>query len=176
MSQHLLAAPVNLPVSRAARTERPEQRSVLQTVLSRAPRLRVRVGMIVPLTASVEIARVVLVVKLRYEVCLHPQDVAPVYAVEVVVLLHLKRAAGPESLDRSLSEEESDHVLGLGLHRPVLLSRPLDVVIDRVGKQLLGSLSEEGNTTNQKLIQDHSHAPPVHWLPVALSQYHLMGE
>merc|ERR1719150_3023842 len=69
MSQHLLVtAGVNLPVARAARTEGPEQRGVLQTVLSRTPGLGVGVGMVVPLTPSVKVARVVLVVQLRYKV------------------------------------------------------------------------------------------------------------
>ena len=59
------------------------------------------------------------------------------------------------------------------LHRPVLLLGPLDLVMHRVGKQLLRRLAKEGDTANEELVEDDAHAPPVHRLAVSLSQDHL---
>lgn len=40
-------------------------------------------------------------------------------------------------------------------------------------EELLRSVAEERDATHQELIQDHAHGPPVHRLPVALTQDHL---
>lgn len=42
-----------------------------------------------------------------------------------------------------------------------------------LSKQLLWSVSKERHTTHQELIQDDAHRPPVHWLPVTLTENHL---
>jgi len=47
---------------------------------------------------------------------------------------------------------------------------------DDLTKQLLGCVSEERSTAHQELVQDDSHGPPVHRLPVALAQDHLWGD
>lgn len=45
-----------------------------------------------------------------------------------------------------------------------------------LSKQFFGGVSEERRTAHQKLIQDDSHGPPVHWFPITLSEYHLRGD
>ena len=81
----------------------------------------------------------------------------------------------PKSIQRILLQQEGDQLLGLGLHRPVVIVRPLDVVVDRVGKQLLRRLAKEGDAADEKLVEDDAHAPPVHRLAVALPEYDLRG-
>ena len=44
---------------------------------------------------------------------------------------------------------------------------------DHLPKELLRSVSKERDATHQELIQDYTHGPPVHWLPIALTQDHL---
>ena len=44
---------------------------------------------------------------------------------------------------------------------------------DHLPKELLRSISKERDATHQELIQDYAHGPPVHWLPIALTQDHL---
>lgn len=41
---------------------------------------------------------------------------------------------------------------------------------DDLSKQFLGCIPKEGSTAHQKLIQDDSHGPPVHWFTIALPQ------
>ena len=89
------------------------------------------------------------------------------------MLLDLDCAPHPKSIQRILLQEEADDLLGLGLDRPVLVVRPLDVVVDGVAEQLLGRLAKEGDTADEKLVEDDSHAPPVNRLAVALPQDHL---
>lgn len=44
---------------------------------------------------------------------------------------------------------------------------------DHLAKEFLGGISEERHTAHQEFIEDNTHGPPVHWLPVALTQDHL---
>lgn len=44
---------------------------------------------------------------------------------------------------------------------------------DHLPKELFRSISKERDATHQELIQDYAHGPPVHWLPIALTQDHL---
>lgn len=47
---------------------------------------------------------------------------------------------------------------------------------DDLTEQLLWRVSEEGGAAHQELVQDDAHRPPVHRLPVALTQDHLRGD
>lgn len=47
---------------------------------------------------------------------------------------------------------------------------------DDLTEQLLRCVSEERSTAHQELVQDDPHGPPVHRLPVALTQNHLRGD
>lgn len=47
---------------------------------------------------------------------------------------------------------------------------------DDLTEQFLRCVSKEGGTAHQELIQDDAHRPPVHRLPVALTQDHLRGD
>lgn len=44
---------------------------------------------------------------------------------------------------------------------------------DHLPKELLRSVSKERDAAHQELVQDYAHGPPVHWLPIALTQDHL---
>ena len=130
-------------------------------------------SVIISLTPCVKVARVILVIKLGDKVCLHPQQVTPVNAGKVVMLLDLKSTPSAQPVHGALLQQQGDDILGLGLHRPVLLLRPLNSIMHRVGKQLLWSLTKEGDAANEELVEDDAHAPPVNWLAVSLSQNHL---
>lgn len=41
---------------------------------------------------------------------------------------------------------------------------------DDLSKQFLRCIPKKGSTSHEKLIQDNSHGPPVHWLSIALPQ------
>lgn len=55
------------------------------------------------------------------------------------------------------------------------VSAPLRTT-DDLTKQLLWCVSEERSAAHQELVQDDAHRPPVHRLPVALTQDHLRGD
>ena len=76
-------------------------------------------------------------------------------------------------IKRILLQQQSNDLLCLRLDLPVLRVRPLDVVVDRVAKQLFRRLAKERDTADEELVEYDAHTPPVHWLAVALSQYHL---
>lgn len=44
---------------------------------------------------------------------------------------------------------------------------------DDLSKQLLWCVSKKRHTAHKELVEDDAHGPPVHWLPIALSQDHL---
>lgn len=50
-----------------------------------------------------------------------------------------------------------------------------NLTTDNLSKKLFRCVSKEWNTADQKFIKDDSHCPPVHWLPIALSEDHLGG-
>lgn len=53
----------------------------------------------------------------------------------------------------------------------------LDVLTsDDLSKELLWSISKERDTAHQEFIQDDAHSPPVHRLPVTLTENHLWGD
>ena len=91
------------------------------------------------------------------------------------MFLDFESSGSAEPLERVLMQQRRDDVLGLRRHRPIVLLRPLDVVVDGVSKQFFGGLAEEGDAADEELVEDDAHAPPVHRLAVALPQDHLRG-
>lgn len=53
--------------------------------------------------------------------------------------------------------------------------RPL-LTADDLTKQFLWRVSEERGTAHQELVQNDAHRPPVHRLPIPLTQDHLRGD
>ena len=49
----------------------------------------------------------------------------------------------------------------------------LTLTTDDLSEQLLRRVSKKRHTPHEELVEDDSHRPPVHWLPIALSQDHL---
>lgn len=47
-----------------------------------------------------------------------------------------------------------------------------DLTTDHLSKQLFRCVPKERNAANQELVQDNSHGPPIHRLPIALAQDH----
>lgn len=47
---------------------------------------------------------------------------------------------------------------------------------DDLTEQLLRGVSEKRHAAHQELVEDDAHRPPVHRLPVALTQNHLRGD
>lgn len=47
---------------------------------------------------------------------------------------------------------------------------------DDLSKQLLGSVSKERHAAHQELIKDNTHGPPIHRLPVALTENDLRSD
>lgn len=47
---------------------------------------------------------------------------------------------------------------------------------DHLTEQLLRCVPKEGSAAHQELVQDDPHGPPVHRLPVALTQDHLWSD
>jgi len=92
------------------------------------------------------------------------------HATEEVMLFDFEGSCRTQPFKRVLGQQRRDDVLRLGRHGPVILLRPLDIVVDRVGEELFRGVSEEGDASNQKLVQDDAHAPPVDRLAVALPQ------
>lgn len=46
---------------------------------------------------------------------------------------------------------------------------------DDLPKELLGGISEEGDTAHQELVEDDAHGPPVDRLPIALYEDDFWG-
>lgn len=46
---------------------------------------------------------------------------------------------------------------------------------DNLSKKFLRSVSKERDTAHQEFIEDDSHCPPIHRLPIALPEDHLWG-
>lgn len=55
------------------------------------------------------------------------------------------------------------------------LHASVPLTADNLSEQFLRRVAEERSTANQKLVQDDSHSPPVHWFPITLPEYHLWG-
>lgn len=69
-------------------------------------------------------------------------------------------------------------LLNLNIFKHLLCSRTgaeQKHTTDHLSKQLLRCVTKERNAANQKLVQDDSHGPPVHRLPVALPEDHFWG-
>ena len=116
---------------------------------------------------------VLIVIQLWDEVCLHPQEGVPVDPIsnptrEVVMLFQLVSSGRAQPVQGVLSQECCDDVLCLWLDWEVVLLRPLYVVIDCVSKQLLRGLTPKRRATDQQLVEDHTHAPPVYGLAITL--------
>ena len=115
--------------------------------------------------------------RIKYTVGLHLQQVAPVDAGKVVMLLDLEGAPGTQPVQGALLQQQGYHVLGLGLHWPVVLLRPLDSVMDRVCERVLRRLAciiltNQSQLTNQRTVM-WSRDMSVHRLAVPLSEDHL---
>ena len=59
------------------------------------------------------------------------------------------------------------------LDTPIILFGPLNVIFDSVCKEFFGRLTKVGNTANKELVENDTHAPPIHGFSIALSEYHL---
>ena len=135
--------------------------------------------MAVPVSPCVEVAGVVLIFKFGDEVGLHPQQAGPVdgdsctFVAKIFVLLHLASTSRAKSVQGVLLQKSCNNSLGFSLDRPVLLLGPLNVIVDCVSKELLGGFPKERNTTDEKLVENDSHAPPIHRLAIPLSENHL---
>lgn len=53
--------------------------------------------------------------------------------------------------------------------------REVTLTADDLSEQLLWCVSKKRHTAHEELVEDDAHCPPVHRLPVALSQDHLWG-
>ena len=87
-----------------------------------------------------------------------------------VMLLDFEGSRRAQPLQRVLMQQGRDDVLRLRRHRPVVLFRPLDVVVDGVREQLFRGFSEERNAADQELVENDAHAPPVHRFAVPLTE------
>ena len=59
------------------------------------------------------------------------------------------------------------------LDTPIILFGPLNVIFDSVCKEFFGRLAKVGNTANKELVENDTHAPPIHGFSIALSEYYL---
>ena len=64
-------------------------------------------------------------------------------------------------------------IFGFLLDIPIILFGPLNVIIDCVCKEFFGRLAKEGNTADEELVENDTHAPPIYGFSIALSEYHL---
>lgn len=76
--------------------------------------------------------------------------------------------------DPQLNESPMCSLCGLPLMTKrtpfVLLAPHCFLTCDDLSKQLLGSVSKERHAAHQELIKDDTHGPPIHRLPVALTE------
>ncbi len=128
---------------------------------------------VVSVRAGVKVAGVVFAVQLGHKLRLLPEQRVPVNLIKEGMRLHLRRSAGAQSVKGRVLQQARDDVLRLVRQRPVLLVRPLDAVVDHVGKELLGRLAKEGHAANEKLVENDAQRPPVDRLRIALLQNHL---
>ena len=92
------------------------------------------------------------------------------------MLLDLEGAPGTQPVQGALLQQQGYHVLGLGLHWPVVLLRPLDSVMDRVCERVLRRLAciiltNQSQLTNQRTVM-WSRDMSVQRLAVPLSEDH----
>ena len=66
-----------------------------------------------------------------------------------------------------------NYSFGILLNTPIILVGPLNVIFDSVCKEFFGRLAKVGNTANKELVENDTHAPPIHGFSIALSEYHL---
>ena len=58
-------------------------------------------------------------------------------------------------------------IFGFLLDIPIILFGPLNVIIDCVCKEFFGGLAKEGNTADEELVENDTHAPPIHGFSIA---------
>lgn len=60
-----------------------------------------------------------------------------------------------------LLEKSCDKILRLNRDGPIVFTRPLNVVIDNVRKELFRRLAEKWDAANEELVEDDSRCPPI---------------
>ena len=76
-----------------------------------------------------------------------------------------------QSLPFKITSYRND-IFGFLVNSPVIIFRPLNIIFDSMCKEFFRGFTKKWNTANEKLIENDTHAPPIHGFTIALSEYH----